>query len=240
MNYLALCEFDGAEMEGWQSQPSGNTVQDKLESAIERITRHKTVLTGVGRTDSGVSALNYPFNFKTDYVIKDKMGFMKSVNAVLPDTILIKSVRKVKDDFNARFDCRYKTYCYNIYLGRSPLVSRHWQIAQEPDLKKMKQFIEGLEGRHDFSTFCRKKSLPKNPVIEMKAAVMRKKGREIFIILTGDRFLHNTVRLIAGTAVDIGLGRINMTASEMLMLKDVKFSGRTAPAEALLFYKAYY
>lgn len=240
MNYLALCEFDGAELEGWQSQPSGNTVQDNIEKAIETITRQKPVLTGAGRTDAGVSALNYPFNFKTDYVIKDKYRFLKSVNAVLPETIYIKNVRKVKDDFNARFDCKYKTYCYSIYLGRSPLVKKHWQISQEPDIKIMKQFIESLKGKHDFTTFCRKKSLPGNAVIDMKAAVMRKKGREIFIILTGDRFLHNTVRLITGTAVDIGLGRINMTASELLMLKDVKYSGRTAPAEALLFHKAQY
>lgn len=227
-------------MEGWQSQPSGNTVQDFISNSFEQITSSKAVITGAGRTDAGVSALNYSFNLRTEFIISDRMKLLRSLNAVLPDSIFIKSLKRADDSFNARFDCKFKTYKYFIYKGTSPLVSRHWQITQKLDVNAMGLFIEALKGKHDFSTFCRRKSLPENAVINLIEASLTQNGRYLTIKLTGDRFLHNTVRLITGTAVDIGTDRINMSARSLLKRKDVKYSGRTAPADALLFYKAYY
>ncbi|MDD3803226.1 MAG: hypothetical protein PHW02_02415, partial [bacterium] len=110
MNYFVIAEFDGRGFEGWQSQPNGNTIQDNIEKCLSGIHGERISITGAGRTDAGVSAFNYPFNFKTQKKISDKSGFLYSANALLDKRILLKSISVKKDDFSARFSCKALLY----------------------------------------------------------------------------------------------------------------------------------
>lgn len=241
MNYLAICEFDGREFKGWQSQRHKNTLQDSIEKSIERITGESLRITGAGRTDSGVSALNYPFSFRLSDRIANIPLFIRSLNGVGDRRIHIKSIKGVPDDFSARFSCIKKTYKYSLYNGISPLNKEFaWQVNYIMDRGKMQEFLKGIRGKHDFHTFARMKSIKESAICEIYEAEMSEKGRRIIFTITGNRFFHNMVRFIVGTAVFIGRGKIESSAEQLLSLKHNKFAGKLAPAEGLVFYKAYY
>lgn len=241
MNYLAICEFDGRRFKGWQSQRHENTVQDSIENAIKSISGERVRITGAGRTDSGVSALDYPFSFRLEKAVKDIPLFIRSLNGVGDRRIHIKSIRRVPEDFSARFSCVKKTYKYTLYNGISPLNTEFaWQVNYLMDKDKMRRFLKGIEGRHDFHTFARMKSVKESALCEIYQAEMSEKGRRMVFTITGNRFFHNMVRFLVGTAVFIGRGKIDNTAEELLSMKHNKFAGKLAPAEGLLFYKAYY
>jgi len=160
VNYLAFCEFDGRKFKGWQSQKHRNTVQDTIESSILRITGEKVRITGAGRTDSGVSALDYPFNFKLENRIKDIPLFIRSLNGAGDRRINIKKISAVSDEFSARFYCLKKTYKYTLYNGISPLNNDFsWQVNYKLNKEKMNEFLKGITGTHDFHTFARMKSV---------------------------------------------------------------------------------
>jgi len=241
VNYLAFCEFDGRKFKGWQSQKHRNTIQDNIESSILRITGEKVRITGVGRTDSGVSALNYPFNFKLEKRINDMPLFIRSLNGVSDRKIFIKKICIASDEFSARFSCLKKTYKYTIFNGISPLNRDFsWQINYELNKEKMNEFLKGIIGTHDFHTFARMKSVKESAECTIYEADMKVKGKTIIFSITGNRFFHNMVRFIVGTAVFIGRGKIENTAEELFAMKHNRFAGKLAPAEGLLFYKAYY
>ncbi len=241
MNYFVICEFDGRKFEGWQSQPSKNTIQDKIEDALSKILNEKIKVVGAGRTDSGVSAYRYPLSFKTEKKIIDKKSFLHGLNSIVDRKIFFYSVKEVDENFSARFSCRMRIYRYYVYNGNSPLKKDfHWQIDYRLDIEKMKKFLEDIKGRHDFSSFCRKKSLLENNIVTLSLSEIKAKGREIIFTFGADRFLHNMVRFLVGSAIDIGRGKVNFSANELLKLKNVKYAGKLAPAEGLIFYKAYY
>jgi tRNA pseudouridine38-40 synthase len=241
VNYIVICEFDGRGFEGWQSQPNGNTIQDNIESALRRIQNEKIAVVGVGRTDAGVSAYNYTFNFKTNNKIKDKSLFLHSANSILNKKIFLKSIKKTDEDFSARFSCKGRMYKYSMYNGYSPLKRGFvWQTNYMIDYDKMSRFISDLKGKHNFSTFCRKKSLIENPIVDLKEAKMTVRGKSITFTFIGDRFLHNMIRFIVGTSVYVGRGKITATAEELINSRDVHLAGKLAPADGLIFYKAFY
>jgi len=241
VNYLVVCEFDGRGFEGWQSQPNGNTIQDNIEKVLNKMLNEKISITGVGRTDSGVSAYKYVFNFKIEKQIKDKGFFLHSANSLLDRRIYLKSIIKKDKDFSARYSCKGRMYKYSIYNGYSPLKRGFvWQTNYILDYKKMAEFINDLKGRHDFSTFCRKKSLIENPVVNLREAKMSFRGKNIVFTFIGDRFLHNMIRFLVGTSIYIGREKITSNAEELLKRKDVHLAGKLAPADGLVFYRAFY
>jgi len=241
VNYLVTCEFDGRGFEGWQSQPDGNTVQDNIEKAMSRILGERISVTGAGRTDAGVSAYMYPFNFRTEKKIDDRRQFLFSVNSLVDKRILLKSMSKKNDDFSARFSCRGRMYKYYMYNGFSPLKKGFlWQTNYRLDYKKMSRFVSDLKGKHDFSTFCRRKSLIENPIVDLKISEMKVSGKNIVFTFVGDRFLHNMIRFIVGTSVYVGREKITASADELLKSKDVHLAGKLAPADGLIFAKAFY
>jgi len=241
VKYLIICEFDGRGFEGWQSQPSRNTVQDKIEGVLLKILGEKVRVVGAGRTDAGVSAYRYPFSFKTQRKIEDMNKFLHSINSLIDKRIFFHSIKKVDDDFSARFSCKMRVYKYYVYNGNSPLKKDfYWQVDYRLDYEKIKQFVEEIKGKHDFSSFCRKKSLLENNVVNLSKSEVNIKGKEMVFTFGADRFLHNMVRFLVGTAISYGRGKIDLKPLELLKVKDVKYAGKLAPSEGLIFYRAYY
>lgn len=240
MNYKAICEFNGQAFYGWQRQKKHHTVQADLEQALTVLFSRHTAVYGCGRTDRGVSARDYTFSFKTENSITNRAKFMKSVNALTDKALNIKSVKCASDDFHARYSCIAREYRYYVYNGVSPLNRPfHYELNRHIDRQIISEEMLSLKGTHDFSSFCRRQSLKKNNHVNLSKAEIRKRGREYIFIFKADRFLHNMIRLMVGTLLDISNG-YDMTIMDIIKKKDVKYAGRTAPPEGLVFHKAYY
>ena len=155
-NLRLIISYDGTDFHGWQSQPHAATIQECLESAIERILSEKAHVYGSGRTDAGVHALNQVANFKTDCPIPCE-NLVKALNDALPPTVRIKDAQDVSSQFHARYDVRAKTYRYRIFQGPvgSPFLSRFvWHHPYPLDVERMAQAAKLFIGEHDFTSFA--------------------------------------------------------------------------------------
>jgi tRNA pseudouridine38-40 synthase len=155
-NIRLLIAYDGTDFHGWQRQPNALTVQECLESAIERILGQKAQVYGSGRTDAGVHALNQVANFKTDCPIPCE-SLVKALNDALPRTVRIRDAHEVSAQFHARYDVRSKTYRYRILQAPvcSPFVCRFvWHYPFPLDSKRMAEAAKLFEGEHDFTSFA--------------------------------------------------------------------------------------
>ncbi len=241
MNYKVICEFDGRAFCGWQTQKKANTIQDNIEKALEIIYKKKIGIIGCGRTDAGVSAFNYVFNFKTAETIMDKRKILSSLNALTDSHIYCKSLMKVNDEFHSRFSCKSREYKYYIYNGKSPIKSHfHTEYQGTIDIDRINIEMKSLEGVHDFSSFCIRQSLKKNNRVHMYKANIRKNGREYIFTLRADRFLHSMIRLIIGSLLEISEGKTDLNIKNIMQKNDIKFAGKSASPDGLLFYRAYY
>ena len=195
-NIKLIIEYDGKDFNGWQKQPNKLNIQGTVEKAIEQITGEKVNLMASGRTDRGVHALGQVANFKTNSNIPiDK--FAIAINSNLKKSILIKSAEEVDEKFHSRLACKKKTYRYIINNSKCGTI------------KKMQEGIKHFEGEHDFKAFKASGTSSKSSIRKIyKAEVKKMPDDRIWIELTGNGFLYNMVRIIAGTLVDVGLGKI--------------------------------
>jgi len=155
-NIRLVLAYDGTDFHGWQRQPSLPTIQDCVESAIERVTGEKSRVWGSGRTDAGVHALNQVANFKVACPIPCE-NLKKALNNLLPPTVRVKEATEVREDFHARYDVRRKTYRYRILQAPvcSPFLWRFvWHYPYPLDAAAMAAAARGFEGEHDFTSFA--------------------------------------------------------------------------------------
>ena len=235
--------FDGSGYHGFQSQPDGNTIQQTIEKALFRITGAHTPITGCGRTDAGVHALNYCFNFHTDSTIPAE-NFPLALNSYLPESIAVKSCALVKPDFHAGFDAVKKTYLYKIVNSRirDPFFRGYgWFFPAELDLEKMTAASAFFLGEHDFKAFMAVGGSVKTTVRRIYSVDISKNNDIIETAVTGNGFLYNMVRIIVGTLADVGLGKIPPERiKEIIDGKDRTKAGRTAPPEGLYLKEVFY
>ena len=210
-NIKLTIEYDGKEFNGWQRQPDKLNIQGTIEQAIERITGEKVELNASGRTDAGVHAVGQVANFKTNYELPIEKWPL-ALNANLKKSIVIKSAEEVDERFHSRLSCKKKTYRYvinNSKYGTAIYRNLETHIPQKLDIEKMKKAIKYFEGEHDFKAFRSSGTSSKSSVRTIyKAEVIEMPDERIYIELTGNGFLYNMVRIISGTLVDVGLGKI--------------------------------
>lgn len=210
-NIRLIIEYDGTNYFGWQRQPQGDTIQAVLETALERITGEKITVIGSGRTDSGVHALAQVANFKTKSQMTP-LQFQKALNSILPKDIVIKEASDVDPDFHSQLSAKSKVYIYVILNRSYPSALerlRAWSIQDPLDLTRMEEAARMVIGEHDFRGFALSKLGVKTTVRRVLSAELRTKpdGRiEFEIEATG--FLKGMVRLIVGTLVQVGKGKI--------------------------------
>ena len=243
-NIKLVIEYDGKEFNGWQKQPNKLNIQGTIEKAIETITKEKVDLIASGRTDAGVHALGQVANFKTNSNIPiDK--FAIAINSNLKKSIIIKSAEEVDERFHSRLSCKKKTYRYiinNSKYGTAIYRNLETCIKEKLNIEKMKEAIKYFEGEHDFKAFKASGTSSESSVRTIyKAEVIEKENDRIYIELTGNGFLYNMVRIIVGTLVEVGIGKIKPEdIKKIIESKDRKNAGKTLPPQGLYLLKVDY
>lgn len=235
--------YDGTNYCGWQVQPNGITVQEVLNQCLSEFTGENIETIGASRTDAGVHALGNVAVFDTEMRMPgDKFSF--ALNQRLPEDIRIQKSEEVDADFHPRYVKSQKTYEYRILNCRFPIPTERFysHFTYIPlDVDKMKEAASYLIGEHDFKSFCGTGAQVKTTVRTVKEIQIEKSGDRITIRITGEGFLYNMVRIIAGTLMDIGGGLyLPEKMKEILEAKDRKKAGPTAPARGLTLMKIQY
>lgn len=240
MRYALLIAYDGAAYGGWQIQHNAVTVQEKLICALERVLGFKVNVTASGRTDSGVHAAAQVCHFDADCTIPPER-MADAVNVYLPDDIRVLQSAAAPEGFDAVNSAKKKTYCYRVYLSKrgNPLKDRYAvNIKFDIDLKKLELAAKLFEGEHDFKAYCASGSQVKTTVrtvysVEVKTRDFRG-SRDVEIYVTGNGFLYNMVRTIAGTMLDFAAGRLEeKDIINSLERGDRNSVGKTMPPQGL-------
>jgi tRNA pseudouridine38-40 synthase len=238
-NIRLTIEFDGSGFFGWQFQPNRPTIQAALQSAVDNVTKEKTVVYGCSRTDSGVSARNYAANFHTGSRLPLER-FPVALSANLPESILVKTAGVVGPQFHARHSARGKTYEYLVVMGRSPLRrARAWELYRPADPKRMARALRLFPGERDFRAFCHMTNLPSG-LCRITSARLESRTDEIRFSITGDRFLYKMVRRIVGAAVTYGAGGITLADIRAALAGREHRPFQTAPAQGLVLESVAY
>ncbi len=228
---------------GWQKQPNKLNIQGEIERAIEIITGEKVELIGSGRTDAGVNATCQVANFKIEKEFPiEKIPI--ALNSQLKKSIRIKSAEEVPERFHSRYNCKKKTYEYTINnseQGTAIYRNMQYHYPIKLDEIKMNEAVKFLIGEHDFKSFKASGTSSKNSVRTIYDAKVERQGDIITIALTGNGFLYNMVRIIAGTLVEVGEGKIEPTkVKEILEAKDRLKAGKTLPPTGLCLVNVEY
>jgi tRNA pseudouridine38-40 synthase len=232
-----IVAYDGAPFAGWQSQSHGNTVQDHLERAFERVNGGAVRVHGAGRTDAGVHALAQCAHVDVlKFLPSDR--WIKALNALLPPAIRVLRCRNVSKDFHARLAAKGKIYRYRIW--RAPILPafeyhRAWHVAQSLDLKTLNAAAKRFVGAHDFATFAANRGKPEPSTIRTINSVrVRQKGPCVTIEFDGNGFLYKMVRLMVGAMVKCALGKMRIEEILSRLHSGKLGSARfVAPAEGL-------
>ena len=242
-NIKLTIEYDGQCYNGWQKQPNKLNIQGEIERAIYNITKEEVDLIGSGRTDAGVHALGQVANFKTNSQISiEKLPL--AINSQLKNSIVIKEAEEVNERFHSRYNAKRKTYRYiinNSKCGTAIYRNLEYSYPFKLDAEKMKQASKYFEGEHDFKAFKSSGTSSKNSVRTIYKAIVKQEGEKIIIELTGNGFLYNMVRIISGTLLDVGLGKIRAEEiPEIIESKDRQRAGKTLPAHGLYLVEVKY
>jgi len=232
-----VVEYDGTTLCGWQRQLNGPTVQGHLEDALATLLTHPASVTGASRTDAGVHARGQVATFRTERTIP-LHGIRRGLNSMLPDAIAIREATEVPEDFHPRHSASGKHYRYTILVrpDRSPLWrERAWHQPDPLDRDAMVAAAAVLTGEHDFAAFRAAGCAAKTTVRKLESITLSTPEPDLLVVdVRGNAFLRNMVRILVGTLVDVGSGRLDRAqVSEILASKDRVRAGITAPAHGL-------
>ena len=239
---LDLC-YDGTRYKGWQRlAQTDNTIQAKLEQTLSRILGEPVEVTGSGRTDAGTHALGQVANVHCVSTM-DCRQILEQLRRYLPEDIGIYSCRNVSPRFHARLNALTKTYRYRIWNSDMPCVFDRKYVWVEPrqmDVELMNRTAELFLGTHDFSAFCTNKPGKKSTVRTIHSFTVERVGEEIRFTVTGNGFLHNMVRILVGTLVEVGSGQRDPGQIPELFGLRREASGVTVPACGLCLMEVTY
>lgn len=240
---LLKISYLGTDYHGWQVQPNGITVQEVLQSKLEKMYKGSISLSGCSRTDAGVHAYEFYCHYDSPFYIEED-SIVRGLNSVLPKDIAVISAKYVSSDFHARYSAKGKNYIYKILNTKAhdPFVDkRAWHIERKLDVELMNEFCKKICGKHDFYGFSSSGRTVTDTFRTVTECVAERKGDYITISVTADGFLYNMVRIIVGTAVEVSDGKINLSEiEEILSSKDRSRAGITAPPDGLYLNKVIY
>ena len=243
MNHkLEIC-YDGSRYSGWERQPGRETIQGKLEAVLSRMAGTDVEVIGAGRTDAGVHAKAMIANahFDTDLSCDEIRIYL---NRYLPDDISVTSVSIASERFHARYKAVGKLYTYTCYIGDAkPVFTRRYVTVLErvPDVDAMRKAAAILVGEHDFKAFCSNPNMKKSTVRTVDSIEIVRSWNRLYFNFHGNGFLQNMVRILTGTLLEVGFGRMEPEAVRFILeSRDRKLAGPTAPAQGLCLMKVEY
>lgn len=244
MRYAIELSYDGGAYCGWQRQTDAVTVQESLERALSTLLRQSTEVVGAGRTDTGVSASYYVAHFDSNQEV-DCDHLKYKLNLILPHDIAVFAIRRVRDDFHARFDAVEREYTYYISQRKNPF-RRHsaWQYYVPLDVERMNEAAKALLEWNDFTSFAKLNSNNKTNICDVRWAEWRRDVEDeslLVFTIRADRFLRNMIRALVGTLVDVGRGKLTVEEFvNILHAKDLSLSSSSAPAQGLFLSNVKY
>lgn len=242
-NIKLIIEYDGKGFNGWQKQPNKLNIQGEIERAIKEVTGEEVELNASGRTDAGVHAISQVANFKTESNI-DINKIPLALNSKLKKSIIIKKAEEVDLKFHARYNAKGKKYRYiinNSLVGSAIYRDLEYNFPIKLDVEKMKHAAKYFEGEHDFKAFRSSGTSNKNSVREIYKVEIKEENERIILEFTGNGFLYNMVRIMVGTLMDVGLGKIKPESiKDIIDSKERTKAGKTAPAQGLYLVEVYY
>ena len=243
--YQILVEYVGTSFKGWQVQKKAKTVQGLIQKKISKLINEKITITGSGRTDAGVHAVEQSAHFDCKKKIQNLNKFLKSINFFLnKHEIAILKIRKRNLNFHARFSAKERVYKYIIYNQfTKPIIQnkRGWFVVNRLDLEGMKKAAKKLTGTKDFSTFRATGCSAKSPIKFMKSVKIKKSANKIEIKFRSQSFLKQQVRSMVGCLKYIGEKKWTLKKFvNIIKLKNRNLWAPPAPAEGLFLLKVYY
>ncbi|MBQ8210875.1 MAG: tRNA pseudouridine(38-40) synthase TruA [Clostridia bacterium] len=235
--------YNGKAYHGWQVQANADTVQGRLESAVEAVFGEHLTVYGCSRTDAGVHANEYFCNFRTEKSISCE-SVVKALNANLPDDIAVFACEEVREDFHSRFDCKSKRYVYKIWNSqiKNPFLTHtacHYKYRLDENL--LNEAAQSFIGTYDFKAFCSAGSSVTDTVRTVKAASVVRQGDTVIFSVEADGFLYNMVRIMVGTLINVNEGKIDKNDIQYIIRSaDRANAGVTAPAQGLFLDKVFY
>jgi len=244
-HFRALIEYRGADFAGWQFQPNQRTVQGELEGALGTLCRHAVRVHGSGRTDSGVHARAQVASFRSSTDLGTER-ILRGINGLTGHDVSVWQLDEVPDDFHPRHSARGKIYAYRLLLRRSssPLIAETtWHLPYgDLDVSRLGRELAGLVGEADWSAYRAADCGASNTVKSLRRAELRREAHDVLVLeFEGSGFLKQMVRILVGTAVDVGRGKLEEGA--MLRIRDAgerSGAGRTAPAHGLCLEQVLY
>lgn len=241
--FYLIVEYDGTAYCGWQRQINGPSVQQTLEEALARLTGESISVTGSSRTDAGVHAMGLCAHFDSATRIPaEKIAF--ALNTMLPEDIRIRESGPAPEGFHARYSAAGKVYRYRFYNSRHDCAIGRQYAAHVPlvlDERRMHEEAQALCGTHDFAAFAASGSVAKSTVRTIYRVQVMRRGDEVELMILGDGFLYNMVRIIAGTLMEVGTGKRETGAiADAIETGDRLKLGQTAPAKGLALMRVLY
>lgn len=242
MRYFITLTYNGTNYCGWQRQPNGIAVQEELEKALSTIMRTPIELTGAGRTDAGVHALNMVAHFDVAKPINDYKKLINNLNSLLPYDIAVKNVEKVTDEAHARFDALSRKYEYHIITNKNPFLKEQACRIHFPlDIELMNKAAKVLFEYKDFTSFSKLHTDVKTNNCTIMEAYWERRGEELVFTIKANRFLRNMVRAIVGTLMEVGRERLTTEGfRQVIEAKNRCSAGHSVPACGLYFIEAEY
>ena len=239
---LEIC-YEGTRYRGWQRLPNtDNTIQGKLERTLSRILEEPVEITGSGRTDAGVHAIQQTANFHT-HTDMTCAQLLSELRRYLPEDIGIYSCRNVSPRFHARLNAKKKTYLYRLWNSSQPCVFDRKYVYQDVsalDIQAMRLAAAYFVGTHDFSAFCANKNMKKSTLRCIESFQILEVGNEIRFQVTGNGFLHHMVRIMVGTLLEVGIGTRSAESIPELFGAQRAQAGPLVPACGLCLMEVVY
>ena len=242
-NFKIIIEYDGTDYVGWQRQDNGLSIQEAIENAIFKLTAEKVIVFGAGRTDAGVHALgqvahfNLKKNFQSDNIRDGLNQYLR------PQPIAVLDAEQIEENFHARFSATKRTYKYIITNRRPPLTinkNKSWGVFKTLDVKKIRDEAKFFLGKHNLEAFRSVHCQSNSAIKTIDDITIANKNNDIVITVSAKSFLHSQVRIMVGTLVEIGKGKIKISIKKIIEDKVRSQAGITAPACGLYLIKVDY
>ena len=242
-NFKIIIEYDGTDYVGWQRQDNGLSIQEAIENAIFKLTAEKVIVFGAGRTDAGVHALGQVAHFNLKKKFQSE-NIRDGLNQYLrPQLIAILVAEQIDENFHARFSAIKRTYEYIITNRRSPLTinkNKSWGVFKTLDIKKIRDEAKFFLGKHNLEAFRSVHCQSNSAIKTIDNITIANKNNDIVITVSAKSFLYSQVRIMVGTLVEIGKGKIKISIKKIIEDKLRSQAGITAPACGLYLIKVDY